>query len=191
MKKIISNSIIILVLGFGVASCTKPVNELDAVRAALERYADYTYDNYMVDSLERFILETGEIKTYQVTSSSLYTTIIEHEIDEEEIGKVENEKIHSMFISIKLFNWLQPYENKDIVLNGSYPNNNITEITWVFGVESNPKPAIKDANPSFSIGNDEIYLENEDGQWMLLKKGVGIARMGDSTGHIWTSTREK
>lgn len=180
MKKIISNSIIILVLGFGVASCTKPVNELDAVRAAFERYADYTYDNYTVDSLERFILETGEIKTYQVTSSSLYTTI-----------KVENGKIHSMFISIKLFNWLQPYENKDIVLNGSYPNNNITEITWVFGVESNPKPAIKDANPSFSIGNDEIYLENEDGQWMLLKKGVGIARMGDSTGHIWTSTREK
>ena len=38
----------------------------------------------------------------------------------------------------------------------------------------------------FEIADDEWYSANQIGQWVILKRGIGIVKMADEKGRVWT-----
>ena len=157
---------------------TPEVVDWNAIRSTLENYGDYTYSNYSLNERLFFLLETQLGKEYKVVRSEIATVFAQAE-SESEAGQ----NIESMSIEFSMCNRYNTAE--EVNLKGYCPNNNPNEIAWVFGIETPVSSSVKNAKPAFDIAADEIYIENEAGQWMVLKKGVGISKMGDKNGHTW------
>lgn len=160
-----------------LVSCTQPV-DLEAVKVALGQYAEYTYKNYKPDGSAYFWLETDLPRQYQITKSDIYPSVNLAEITGDEKSKP------TMAIVISMYHNYTP--SNVIVLCGYYPDNNLNDITWYFGLETEATASVKGAKPSFALEDDEIYIENEAGQWIVLKKGQGLWKMGDKNGRSWT-----
>ena len=190
MKKIILHTMQLCVMGFMFVACQQPLSGWDAVRAELEQYADYTYNIHKQDSLEYFISQTG-YQGYRVLGSGIFSTIEIIETEEQEAGKVNNRQIGSMGISVSMCDIYDIYNTtKRIDLYGGYSQSDQKEMEWAFGIGlSKPQPAVRIMQPDIAIDKDDIFLENESRQWIILKKGVGIAKFSDSNGLIWTSLR--
>lgn len=179
-------------VGITLVACNKQVSNEEEARVILEQYGDYTYKNYSVGCQEYFVVETGNAKEYRITQSDMITAVIsidKNELDEE-INKGFDHEIESKTIIVTMVN--EHDANETIALTAyCAEENNLTDIAWAMGIGiSHPTTTIKNAQPSFALADDEMYLENETGQWMVLKKGIGIARMGDSHEHTWVTTRK-
>lgn len=180
MKSLFSK---ILLMGLVILSMTaceekpQPQPQQETKRASLESYADFTYNNYNVNKSAYFLRETGNLDEYYVTLSSIYYTALD--------GISDKKMTESGFICI---NMIKEYaDNVAVLLVGFYDSDDAKELSWKFGIETTLSGCIKNAIPPFNLEPDEIFLENEVGQWMVLKKGVGIKTMSDNKGHTWTA----
>lgn len=187
MKKILFPTLLCIMAAVILSSCgttEQPTTDWQAVRALLEQYADYTYANYAQNQYVEFRTETGEVAEYQVFYSSFLTIAAANEPenpDTEDVGTSEPEDIR---IVVGLQSPDEP--TPSVLLSGYCPDKQGRVIAWELGVDTTQlTPAVQGRRPSFALEGDDLYLENAAGQWMLLRRGIGIARMGDAYGHTW------
>ncbi|MBQ9339029.1 MAG: hypothetical protein IJS13_01705 [Paludibacteraceae bacterium] len=147
-----------------IFSCDKNTNTFETEKKALEYFSEYTYDNYTIEEKEYFINEKGDIDIYVVTQSGIYAT-------------KTNNKTENIFLCITMTK--QHTDDTRIALIGTYQNG----VKWELGIGNDIADAIERVEHAFELEEDEMYLENTMGQWMILKKGIGIYKMGDNYGH--------
>ena len=194
MKTTLSNLASALFCVLSCLSCTSngPQPDWNKVRAAYQEYESLTYGNYRQGDTVCFLRETGKEECYIVQFSGVISAGI---AKEQSLFCKTDSYTEAMNINIHLTKAFPASDENDsmspVCLAGCVDDFfSPVDVNWWLAIDT-----VLDNSSSFRCGgfaaapfdieDDERYVENGAGQWMVLKKGVGIQTMGDDKGHTY------